>query len=107
MSDFYQRSLIEVSRSHASSVTAVEEESDTADDVAVRRTVAGHLDRAEKLLSVQVEVERSLNDLLLRVWIRLVILDPSQIGDWKLDNLRSLASNLVHLDTIEGTTLQE
>ena len=89
------------------SVAAVEEESDTADDVAVSRAVAGHLERAEELLSVQVEVERRLHDGLLGVRVRLALLDPGQGGHGKLDDFGCFAPDLVHLGTIEGTTLKE
>ena len=68
------------------SVAAIEEESDAADDVAVRIAIAGHLERAEELLTVKIEVERGLDHALLGVRIRIAILDPGQIGNRELDD---------------------
>ena len=91
----------------SSSVAAVEEECDTADDIAICSAVAGHLERAEELLAVQVEVEGRLDDALLGVGVGLIVLDPGQIGDRQLDDLRSFATDLVHLGAVEGAALQE
>ena len=68
--------------------------------------MGGHLQSAQNLLSVQVEVQRSLNCALrVRVW--LLIRDPSQGTSGELNDLGGLASNLSHLGPVKGTALQE
>jgi len=89
------------------SIAAIEEESDSTDDVTIGRAVAGHLERAKELFSIQVEVERRFYDGLFRVWVRLALLDPSQVCNRKLNDLRCFPTDLIHLGTIEGTTLKE
>lgn len=54
------------------SVTAVEEERDSADDEPGGLSVGSHLQSAEELLSVEIEVEGSFNDALrIRIWVTL------------------------------------
>ena len=90
----------------SNSVAAIEEEGDSTDDVAGGITLGGHLQSAQNLFSIQVEVQRSLNcTLRVRVW--LLIRDPSQSTSGKLDDLGGLASNLSHLSSVKGTALQE
>lgn len=54
------------------SVTAVEEECNSADDEPGGLSVGSELQSAKELLSVEVEVKGSLNDALgIRVWLTL------------------------------------
>lgn len=89
------------------SVAAVEEQSDTADDEAIGRAVARHLESAEELLSVEVEVDRRFDDLILRVRVLLTVLDPGQVADRKLDDFGGLTSDLVQSGSVESAALQE
>ena len=88
------------------SVTAVEEECDSADDEPGGLSVGSHLQSAEELLSVEIEVKGSFDDALrVRIWLTLRY--PSQGTDWELEYLRSLASNFIDLGAIECATLEE
>ena len=62
------------------SVTAVEEECDSADDEPGGLSVGSHLQGAEKLLSVEIEVEGSFNDAL-RIRIGLTFRYPGKGTD--------------------------
>ena len=63
------------------SVAAVEEECNSADDEPGGLSVGGHLQSAEELLSVEIEVEGSLNDALrIRIWLALRY--PGKGTDW-------------------------
>ena len=88
------------------SITTVEEEGDATDNELVSATVRGHVEGAEELLSIEVEVERSLDGSLLGVRVGIAIRDPGQVADRKVDHLQGLATNLIHSHAIKGATLE-
>ena len=88
------------------SVAAVEEQGAARDDVAGGVTVRCHLECAEELLSVQVEVHGSVNRAR-GVRLGLVGGDPSKLAVWQLDDFASLATNLADLGSIECAALEE
>lgn len=64
--------LLVESLPHSCSVTAVEEECNSADDEPRGISVRSHLQSAEELLSVEIEVKGSFNDALgIRIWLTL------------------------------------
>ena len=63
------------------SVTAIEEECNSADDEPGGVSVESQLQSAEEFLSVEIEVKGSFNDALgIRVWFTLRY--PSKGTDW-------------------------
>jgi len=90
----------------ARSVASVEEERTARDDVAGGVTVRCHLEGAEELLSVQVEVHGSINRAG-GVRLRLVGRDPGQLAVGQLNDFASLSANLADLGSIKCTALKE
>merc|ERR1712060_1006798 len=82
------------------SVGASQEQSNTTDNKSGCGSICSHLERAQQLLSIKVKVEWSLNSgLWVGIWLRFG--DPGNVADGELDDLRSLASNLIHLSLIK------
>lgn len=88
------------------SVATVQEQGDTRDDEATRVAICCHLERAEELLPVQVEVHGRVNGAR-GVRLGLVRRNPGQIAIGQLDDFASLATNLADLLPFESATLQE